>query len=107
MPEHLPRILYVWNCITGTSTSIDTICYDEGCHLKKYAQNKRAELTETAKRIATCSIVVDKMHFRGHTDAWCHKNCNPYELEQLRNVNTSYNDVIATLHVGVTLQIVG
>ena len=94
----------MWNCVTGISTSIDTICHDDGCHLKKYAQNKRAELTETAKRIATCSIVIDKMHFRGHTDAWCHKNCNPYEVEQLRNVSTIATMILLLQHCmfGVT-----
>ena len=73
--------LHYWNF-----PCVDTICYDDGCHLKRYAQNQRAELTETAKRIATCSIVIDKMHFKGHSDAWCLHNCNPYELEQLRKV---------------------
>jgi len=67
-------------------TSSGTICYDDGCHLKKYA-NKRVDLTETAGRMASCAIVVDKMHFKGHTDGWCQKYCNPYELEQLRGVS--------------------
>lgn len=73
------------------ATHTGTICYDDGCHLKKFSQNKqRSELTSTAKRIASFSIVVDKMHFKGHTDEWCHQNCNPYELESLKAVSTIY-----------------
>jgi hypothetical protein len=67
---------------------IDTICYDDGCHLKKYAENPvRANNTPTSSRIASCSIAVDKMHFRGHVDGWCQENCNPYKLKQLENVS--------------------
>ena len=65
---------------------IDTVCYDDGCHLKKYACNKRAELTTISKKISTFNIVVDKMHFKGHTDDWCKANCNPYNLEHLNTV---------------------
>ena len=65
---------------------IDTVCCDDGCHLKKYACNKRAELTAISKKISTFNIVVDKMHFKGHTDDWCKANCNPYNLEHLNTV---------------------
>ena len=65
----------------------DTVCYDDGCHLSKYAKNKWAKLTETAGKIATFHIVVDKMHFKGHIDTWCKQQCNPYELDQLQNVS--------------------
>ena len=63
-----------------------TICYDDGCHLKKYVE-KRKELTETTKRLASCQIVIDKMHFRGHVDKWCQENCNPYKAQQLNDVS--------------------
>ena len=82
---------YPWKWLHNTAynlTITDTICYDDGCHLKKYPQNrKRSDLTATAKRMASCSIVIDKMHFKGHIDAWCHKFCNPYELPQLKDVS--------------------
>jgi len=29
----------------------DTICHNDGCHLKKYTNKRRAELTGTAKRL--------------------------------------------------------
>lgn len=66
--------------------STGTICYDDGCHLKKYAL-KREDLTATSKRIASMSIAVDKMHFKGHVVKWCQQHCNPFELEQLKNVS--------------------
>ena len=31
-------------------------------------------------------IVVDKMHFKGHTDPWCIRNCNPNDFLQLEEV---------------------
>lgn len=61
--------------------------YDDGCHLKKYAKNKvRCDLTDSAKRIAQMQIVIDKMHFKGHTDQWCRANCNPNDFDQLKKV---------------------
>lgn len=64
------------------------MCYDDGCHLKKYASNdKRAEQTPTAQKLATMHIVIDKMHFRGHTDVWCQEHCNPYKYDDLDNMS--------------------
>ena len=61
--------------------------YDDGCHLKKFATNPvRSILTDTAKRIRDMEIVVDKMHFRGHTDRWCKTHCNPNDFDQLQTV---------------------
>ena len=65
------------------------ICYDDGCHLKRFSSS-RAGITVTSKIINECEIVVDKMHFAGHTDSWCHDNCNPYKLEKLNNVRLVY-----------------
>jgi hypothetical protein len=64
----------------------DTICYDDGCHLKKYA-SKRADLTQTSKKISSYNIVIDKMHFKGHVDEWCHTHCNPYQPDHLNGVS--------------------
>jgi hypothetical protein len=68
-------------------TDLDTICYDDGCHLKKYA-SKRADLTQTLKKISSYNIVIDKMHFKGHVDEWCHTHCNPYQLDHLNGIDT-------------------
>ena len=58
------------------------MCYDDACHLKRYAK-KRKDLTPTAKHLASLHMVVDRMHFKGHIDAWCHKNCNPNDIKEL------------------------
>ena len=58
--------------------------YDDGCHLKKYSQNpSRSSATETTKLLASLSIVVDKMHMKGHTDSWCKKHCDPWLFSEL------------------------
>ena len=70
--------------------AIETICYDDACHLKKFAQNpKRCNLTDAAVMITSKSIVCDKFHFKNHVvkDKWCIKNCNPYNDDKLK-VNT-------------------
>ena len=65
----------------------DYLCYDDGCHLKKYACNeKRKYVTTTTKWMSEMKIVVDKLHFRGHVDKWCHENCNPHDFDALRTV---------------------
>ena len=63
------------------------ICYDDGCHLKKYAINpSRRDLTLTTQKIAEVSIIVDKMHMAGHVDAWCKQNCDPRNVRELDKV---------------------
>ena len=68
-------------------STLDTICYDDACHLKRYATNPiRSTLTNTAKQIATMNFVVDRMHFKGHIDPWCRENCDPDKLEAMKMV---------------------
>ena len=63
------------------------ICYDDGCHLRKYTRNPiRSQLSVAATKLASLNIVIDKLHFSGHTDAWCHANCNPYDADDLKEV---------------------
>ena len=60
------------------------IVYDDGCHLNKFATNPvRSSLTQ---QIAETIIVVDKMHFKGHTDEWCKQQCDPNNFSDLENV---------------------
>ena len=45
---------------------VEYICYDDGCHLKKYADNKcRSDLTPISRLLSNVTIVVDKMHMAG------------------------------------------
>ena len=86
--HHVQHYRYIIIVILLLFFSSETVCYDDGCHLKKYATNtSRINLTPTAAHIASLNIVVDKMHFKGHTDSWCHENCNPYQLKELDEVN--------------------
>ena len=41
------------------------------------------------------------MHFKGHVDDWCKKNCNPYLVNNLEDVSTCkiINSVIHVLQV--------
>ena len=50
--------------------SAEYICYDDGCHLRKYARKPcRSEMTVTSKVMSHLNIVVDKMHM---VDMWMH-----------------------------------
>ena len=63
------------------------ICYDDGCHLRKYARSvKRSTVSPAATALANVEIVVDKLHMRGHTDKWCAENCDPHKFEELNDV---------------------
>ena len=64
------------------------ICYDDGCHLRKFAQNPtRREISPTAVLLASLEIVVDKMHMAGHVDKWCKENCDARSFPELDNVS--------------------
>lgn len=62
-----------------------TICYDDACHLKRFAENPvRSSLSAVATEIVGKNIVCDRFHFKNHVDAWCRVNCNPNNCEDLR-----------------------
>ena len=64
------------------------ICYDDGCHLRKFARNeKRKNATPTTEKLATIEIVVDKLHMAGHVDKWCLSNCDPHLFHDLDSVS--------------------
>ena len=76
-------------CIVILFFVIEYICYDDGCHLKKYAENKsRSSLTPTTHFLSDVTIVIDKMHMRGHVDPWCSKVCDPRKYTELKNVSS-------------------
>ena len=66
---------------------IKFICYDDGCHLRKYARNPlRQGLTPTATLLSSLEIVVDKMHIKGHVDPWCLRTCDARKFKALEQV---------------------
>ena len=79
--SHLPTAK-LHACFTA-----EVLCYDDGCHLRKYARNPvRSKLSKAAVRLSNIDIVIDKMHYNGHIDMWCKANCNPYNVKQLEKV---------------------
>ena len=71
---------------------LGTICYDDGCHLKRYACNPvRSALTRTSSRISDMNFVIDRMHFKGHIDPWCCENCDPNKFKELDKVGNHSN----------------
>ena len=71
--------------------SAEYICYDDGCHLRRYASNPvRQGLTEWTKVISQLEIVVDKMHMAGHVDNWCKEMCDPNKFRDLDKVQYVY-----------------
>ena len=70
--------------IFNTHLYIEYVCYDDACHLRRYACNPvRSGLTDTTKFLSSLPMVVDKMHMQGHTDSWCQANCNPKAFNDL------------------------
>ena len=79
---------YYHNDNNKSNIGIGYICYDDGCHLKKYAMNPcRKELTSTTKIL---KIAVDKMHMAGHVDVWCKRNCDPALYPELEKVSINF-----------------
>ena len=69
---------------------LEFICYDDGCHLRKFAQHStRKDVTPTAQKLSNIKIVIDKMHMEGHTDKWCMANCDPHLFMELDKVSLS------------------
>ena len=86
---------------------VSTVIYDDSCHLKKYAMNKKRIIPDIPETVALSKatygnityfrelnylifneIVVDRMHFKNHIDVWCKKNCDPDKTPELEGVNT-------------------
>lgn len=80
------QMLHIKKCCIIYLT--EYICYDDGCHLRKYARNPvRSQLTPITIKLANLEIVIDKMHMAGHIDKWCLQNCNPRSFADLNVVS--------------------
>ena len=81
MTTKFPSVYY------HTIYDIECICYDDACHLKKYSMNKiRCSITDQSKFLCDIPMAVDRLHFSGHVDQWCLDNCNPDDLDILKEV---------------------
>ena len=84
---------------------ISTIVYDDSCHLKKYAMNKKRIIPEMPETVALSkatygkkiskkifnnfpNLAIDRMHFKNHVDPWCKKHCDPNNTPELKDINT-------------------
>ena len=85
------------------------VCYDDACHLRRYANNPaRSGLTPYTRMLSSkIELVVDKMHMVGHTDLWCRKYCDPKLFKELENVRKQYHLYVlmtimhvCTVHLG-------
>ena len=76
-----------FTCAFFTTYISEYLCYDDGCHLRRYATNPvRRDLTVWTKQIANLEIVIDKLHFAGHVDKWCQEVCDPCKHRELDKV---------------------
>ena len=74
---------------------IGFVCYDDACHLTKFAKKStRADLTPQAKQLASVQMVVDKMHMKGHVDKWCKQNCDAKTFSDLDKVHYIHDTVL-------------
>ena len=65
------------------------LLYDDACHLLQYALNAiRMAYHEGAKRLGETLMKIDSMHWIGHKGEFCEKNCDPTEIDALKNVNS-------------------
>ena len=104
-PSSYLAIIIIRTCVKETLNSgpchtliisflsfIEFICYDDACHLRRYANNpKRRNITTTSQRLTEIELVVDKMHMAGHVDEWCHAHCDPRKFVELQNVSLMHN----------------
>ena len=93
--------IYQFDCTTFHY--LEFICYDDGCHLRRYARlTSRKDLTATTKHLAQVEILVDKLHMRGHTDPWCKANCDASAFPELDKVRTMNNISAIYVHLILT-----
>jgi hypothetical protein len=74
--------------------------YDDGCHLKPFAQNpeRLATASDLAKKSLTKDVdfAVDFFHFReNHTGAYCMRETNPHKYPVLTDPRNQVNMSIA------------
>ena len=75
------------------------ICYDDACHLKKFARDPaRASLTDQSKQLASVEMVVDRMHMIGHVDPWCKEHCDADKIPELAKVRCKYSSFYVLVH---------
>ena len=61
------------------------ICYDDACHLKKYAQGSGCRnVTLTTQKMAKMEMIIDRFYFKNPVDLCCKDHCNTYNTDGLK-----------------------
>ena len=88
-------VLFYLDLISWSSKLPQFFIYDDACHLKQYINNKTnnntkkfKKFTERTNILCEKTHVIDKMHILNHKAEWCLKNCNPYLIDDLNEINT-------------------
>ena len=82
-------ILTEYLATVSEKEKLEYIIYDDACHLVKYSQNEKvSERSKTTKFLSERKFVIDRFHFRNHIDPYCHENCDPNEVPELRGMNS-------------------
>lgn len=86
--ESLTQVYLFMVWLVKTMLAFPTLlAYDDACHLKRFI-NKRA-FTKIGEFLSkSCTLVVDKLHFKNHTDRWCRANVNPHKVAAFDELNT-------------------
>ena len=64
--------------------------YDDACHLKRYLTNRKLNTKSSRGKFLFNKIhIIDKFHMHNHSDPWCIKHCNPHDIDDLLNTNST------------------
>ena len=97
-PQNCCKYLITASCITCLPSKchshfiIEILCYDDGCHLKKYTTNPSLKCCDSyCHWFGISKTSRNWMHFKGHTDPWCQEHCDPNKVKELHNVHNRLN----------------
>ena len=66
-----------------------TLLYDDSCHLVHVVRKlEKVHPNKHTKYFGSMKLCVDFLHFRNHRGEKCKKECNPYDHEELKAVNS-------------------
>lgn len=86
-------VLFYLDLIEESKNNLpDIFIYDDACHLKKFISLPKKDFKSKSVRskiLLNKKHVIDRFHFNGHKDAWCKLNCNPNDVPELKDINTS------------------
>ncbi len=84
-------VLFLLDLIAHSAKDLpEYFVYDDACHLLRYLINRKFDKkSERGKILLNKTHVMDKFHMHNHSDAWCTEHCDPNDIEDLQNTNSS------------------